>query len=33
VLFDPAKKQISGDNEAARKLWSRTYREGWEPKV
>lgn len=33
VLFDPAKKQIRGDNEAARSLWSRTYRDGWEPKV
>jgi len=33
VLFDAATKKISGDNEAARALWSRSYREGWEPKV
>jgi hypothetical protein len=33
VLFDAATKKISGDNEAAKALWSRSYREGWEPKV
>jgi predicted dehydrogenase len=33
VLFDAEKKKITGDNEAAQALWSRTYREGWEPKV
>ncbi len=29
---DPATKQITGDEEA-KKLWSREYRPGWEPKV
>ena len=33
VLFDPKTKKMTGDNAAAQALWSRTYREGWEPKV
>jgi len=32
VKFDPAARQIVGDDEAA-KLWSREYRPGWEPQV
>jgi predicted dehydrogenase len=32
VKFDPAARQIVGDEEAA-KLWSREYRPGWEPRV
>jgi predicted dehydrogenase len=33
VLFDPETKQIAGENAPAKALWSRSYREGWEPKV
>lgn len=32
IQFDPTKNQIV-DNEAAKSLWSREYRPGWEPKV
>lgn len=33
VLFDPEKKQLKPGQDAAQKFWSRTYREGYEPKV
>lgn len=32
IQFDPDRKQIVGDDEAAQ-FWSREYRPGWEPKV
>ncbi len=33
VSFDPATKKLAGDNAEQQALWSRDYREGWEPKV
>lgn len=33
VFFDPATKKLAGDNAEQQALWSRDYREGWEPKV
>jgi hypothetical protein len=32
VNCDPATRQLVG-NRAAKKLWGREYRRGWEPKV
>ncbi|HWN95443.1 MAG TPA: gfo/Idh/MocA family oxidoreductase, partial [Methylomirabilota bacterium] len=32
IHFDPVTRKIVGDKDAE-KLWSREYREGWEPKV
>ena len=32
VDCDPATRQLDG-NRSARKLWSREYRRGWEPRV